>query len=69
MPETKTEAALVRMTRAQKEKFLELAEREGRSLGGWFRELGRREVVGASERRQTPRSEEANNTEAPASAN
>lgn len=59
MPETKTEAALVRMTRAQKEKFLELAEREGRSLGGWFRELGRRELGGA----------EAKNTEAPARAN
>ena len=65
MPETKTEAALVRMTRAQKEKFLELAEREGRSLGGWFRELGRREVAGASARGQALRSEEANNTEAP----
>lgn len=69
MPETKTEAALVRMTRAQKEKFLELAEREGRSLGGWLRELGRREVVGASERRQTPRNEATDNTEALTSAN
>lgn len=69
MPETKIEAALVRTTRAQKEQFLEMAERDGRSLGGWFRELGRREAVGASARGQAPGSEEANNTEAPASAN